>query len=281
MSAAAALALACWPLAARAVQASAATPLGATIASRDLEAVGEPARIAAIDGTRVNVLVFFRPDKEFSLLGLRELAPCVAWSSGKAVRWATVTSARQPAEASLTAVREAGLAVPVLVDAADAYSVELGISQLPAVAVLEKGGRLAALQTFTKLNFCERVLTHVQRALGEIPAAQAGAVHDPGPIPIKGETSVARRYAKKAALLQRGGDTAGALDAAREAVAADGGLAAAHARLGTCLAESGDCADALAAFEKALQLDPGDVEALEGKAACRAGGNGPRPVSPR
>jgi tetratricopeptide (TPR) repeat protein len=256
------------------------TPLGSTILSRDLVAAGESTRVAAIDGRQVNVLVFFRPDKEFSLLGLRELSPCVALAAGKPIRWVTVTSARQPVDASLSAVREAGLAVPVLVDEGDAYSAELGISQLPAVAVFEKGARLAAFQTFTKLNFCERVLTHVRRALGEISEEEARAELDPAPIPIKGGTSVAKRHVRKAWLLLRGGDAARALGAAREAVAADGNLAAAHSTLGACLAEAGNCTDALAAFEKALDLDPGDVRALEGKAACLAGVDGLRPASP-
>lgn len=258
-------------LAANAADASAATPIGATIASRDLAVAGESGKKPAIDGSQVNVLVFFRADKEYSRLGLKELAPCVARTAGKPVRWVTVTSPGQPADASAAAVREAGLAVPVLVDEGDAYYVELGVSQLPAVAVFEKGRKLASFQTFTKLNFCEHVFTLVRQALGEITEAEAKAEFDPTPIPIKGEASVAMRHVKKAQLLLRGGDAAKAAAAAREAVAADEKLAAAHSVLGASLAAAGDCAAATASFEKALALDPADARALQGKTDCAGG----------
>ncbi len=268
---AAALLLAGSSLAAGTADASAATPLGATIASRDLAVAGESGKKPAIDGAQVNVLVYFRPDKEFSRLGLRELAGCVARTAGKPVRWVTVASAGQPADASLAAVREAGLSVPVLLDEGDAYFVELGISQLPAVAIFEKERKLAAYQTFTKLNFCEHVHTLVRKALGEISEAELKADLDPTPIPVKGEASVAARFVKKSQLLLRGGDKEKALAAAREAVAADEKLAAGHSMVGTCLADGGDCAGAAAAFEKALALDPGDARALEGMKDCEAG----------
>lgn len=268
---AAAILLTSGSFAAFAVEASATTPVGAVIASRDLAIAGEPTRLPAIDGSLVNVLVFFRADKEFSRLGLAELAPCVTRTVGRPVRWVTVTSATQPAEASAAAVREAGLSLPVLVDEGDAYYVELGLSQLPAVAIFGKGRRLAAFQTFTKLNFCERVLTLVRQVLGEVTEEEAKAELDPSPVAIKGGTSIAMRHVKKAQLLLAGGDAAKAAVAAREAIAADGRLAAAHAVLGACLAAAGDCSGATAAFERALALDPGDTRALEGREACRAG----------
>jgi len=258
-------------LAANAADASAATPVGTTIASRDLAVAGESGKKPAIDGSQVNVLVFFRADKEYSRLGLKELVPCVARTAGKPVRWVTVTSPSQPADASAAAVREAGLAVPVLVDEGDAYYVELGISQLPAVAVFEKGRKLTSFQTFTKLNFCEHVFTLVRQALGELTEAEAKAEFDPTPIPIRGEASVAMRHVKKAQLLLRGGDAAKAAAAAREAVAADEKLAAAHSVLGASLAASGDCGAAVASFEGALALDPADARALQGKANCAGG----------
>lgn len=252
---------------------AAATPIGAVVASRDLPVAGQAARLPAIDAGQVNVLVFFRPDKDYSRQGLTELAACVGRTAGKPVRWITVVSPSHSPDASLAAVKEAGLSLPVLLDESDAYYVELGIAQLPAVAIFEKGRKLASFQTFTKLNFCDHVNAQVRRALGELTDAEAKADLDPTPIPIKGEASVASRFVSKSRLLLRGGDTEKALAAAREAVAADEKLAAAHAMLGTCLAARGDCAAATTAFDKALSLDPADGRALEGKKECAAGGH--------
>ena len=259
-----------WSAAAGAAEASAATPIGTVIASRPLAVAGEAAKKPALEEGAVNVLVFFSPEKEYSRLGLAELSACVGKTAGKPVRWVTVASATLPAEASRAAVRSAGLSLPVLLDEGDAYYAELGLSQLPAVVIFDKGRKLAALQTFTKLNFCEHVFTQVRRTLGEISEAEAKADLDPTPIPIKGEASAAMRHVKKAQLLLRNGDAEKALVAAREGVALDDKLAAAHAAVGACLAAAGDCAAASDAFEKALALDPADPRALEGKKACEA-----------
>lgn len=259
-----------WSLAVGAAEASAATPLGAVITSRPLAVAGESAKKAALEDGSVNVLVFFHPEKEYSRLGLAQLVPCVAKTAGKPVRWATVASSTLPAEASLAAVRNAGLTLPVLLDEGDAYYAELGLSQLPAVVIFDKGRKLAVLQTFTKLNFCDHVYTQVRRTLGEISEAEAKADLDPTPIPIKGEASAAMRHVKKAQLLLRNGDAEKALVSAREAVALDDKLAAAHATLGSCLAAAGDCEAAKVAFEKALAIDPADARALEGKKGCEA-----------
>ncbi|MHB8798359.1 MAG: hypothetical protein ACYDBY_07845 [Thermoanaerobaculia bacterium] len=253
-----------------AADSSAATPIGALLASRDLASAGETAKRPAIDGSQVNVLVYFRPDKDYSRQALAQLAPCVVRTAGKPVRWVGMVSASQSLVASLAAVKEAGLSMPVLLDEGDAYYVELGLAQLPAAAIFEKGRKLAAFQAFTKLNFCDHVSTQVRRALGELSGAEAKADLDPTPIPIKGDASVASRFVRKAQLLLRGGAKEKAVAAAREAVAADDSLAAAHAILGSCLAATGDCAGAAAAFDKALALDPADARALEGKKECAA-----------
>ncbi|MBI5444651.1 MAG: hypothetical protein HY900_25980 [Deltaproteobacteria bacterium] len=253
-----------------AVEASAATPIGTVIAGRPLAVAGESTKKPAIEDGSVNVLVFFHPEKEYSRLGLADLVPCVARTAGKPVRWATVVSASLPAEASLAAVRAAGLSLPVLLDEGDAYYAELGLSQLPAVVIFDKGRKLAVLQTFTKLNFCDHVFTQVRRTLGEISEAEARADLDPTPIPIRGEASAAMRHVKKAQLLLRNGDTEKALVAAREGVAMDDKLAAAHGTVGSCLAAAGNCAAAKEAFDKALALDPADARALGGKKACEA-----------
>lgn len=243
------------------------TPIGAVVSNPELATLAggkeRPQRDVA-----VNVLVFFRPDTDYSRETLKGLAACEKRSAGKPVKWAAIVSDRFTADQVRPAVAEAGIAMPVLVDAADALSTEVAVAQLPAVAFTDASKKLVAFQPFTKLNFCELVDARVRWLLKEIGDAELAALADPASTKIGGDDSVARRHVKMAEAFLKSGNGAKALESAKDAVKAAPGLAAAHAVLGDALRATGDCKGALPEYDRALSIEPANAVAAEGRKAC-------------
>ena len=254
-------------LAEEGTEASTNTPMGAVISNPELAVAGGGKRTPQ-GPEAANVLVFFRPDKDVSLATLKGLAPCEQRSKGKSVRWTGIVSDKFSAEQVKSAQAESGVAMPILVDAGDALYVELGIAQLPAVAITDKDHKLVQFQPFTKLNFCELVDGRVRLVIKEINDADFEKIQNPASTKIGGEASVAGRHVKMAEAFLKSGSPDKALDQARIGVEKAPGLAAAHAMLGSALAATGDCKGARASFDQALKLDPADARAVEGKKAC-------------
>ncbi len=248
-------------------EASASTPMGGVISNPELSVVGGGKR--AIQGSETaNVLVFFRPDKDYALATLKGLAACEKRTAGKSVRWTAVVGERFPLDQVGAAVKEAGIAMPVVVDAGDSLYVELGLAQLPVVAITDKEHKLVQFQPFTKLNFCELVEGRIKLVLKEITEAEFDKIQNPESTKVGGEASVAGRHVRMAEIFLKSGSNDKALEQAKIAVEKGPNVAAAHAILGSALAAGGDCKGAMAAFEQALKLDKGDARALEGKKGC-------------
>jgi tetratricopeptide (TPR) repeat protein len=253
--------------AAEAGHASSRTPMGAVLSNPELATLaGGKARPQ--QDADVNVLVFFRPDKDFSRETLRGLAACEKRTAGKPVRWTAIVADRYPAGQVRSAVAEAGIAMPVLIDAGEALSNEVAVAQLPAVAFTDKSRKIVAYQPYTRLNFCELVDARIRILLNEITDAEFATLANPESTKIGGETSVAGRHAKMAEMLLEMGKNEKALESARLAVRHDANLAAAHSVLGECLRVAGNCRDAAASFDRALALDSKDARARVGKSAC-------------
>lgn len=247
--------------------ASTRTPIGSVLSNPELPTIagGKERPQKDVD---VNVLVFFRPDTEYSKSTLKGLAACEKRSGGKPVRWTAVVSDAYPADAVRAAVAESGIAMPVLVDTGDALATEVAVAQLPAVAFTDKGKKLVAFQPFTKLNFCELVDARVRWLLKEIGDAELAAISDPASTKVGGADSVARRHEKLAEAFLKSGNTEKALESARMAVQQGPGLAATHAVLGEALRAAGQCKEALLEYEKALSIDSANTVAAEGRKAC-------------
>jgi tetratricopeptide (TPR) repeat protein len=241
--------------------------MGAIVSNPELAVVGGEKRfVQGSDG--VNVLVFFRPDKDYAMATMKGLAACEKRTAGKPVRWTAIAGERFTADQLKAAQAESGIAMPILVDAGDALYVELGIAQVPVVAITDKTRKLVQFQPFTKLNFCELVEGRIRLVLGEITQVEFDKLLDPASTKVGGEASLSGRHVKMAEILLKSGSNDKALEQARIAVEKGPEIAAAHSVLGAALAATGDCKGATAAFGEALKRDPNDGRAVEGKKGC-------------
>jgi tetratricopeptide (TPR) repeat protein len=240
---------------------------GDAVADAELRTLGGGKEHLLRPGVPANVVVFFRPGQERSLDALREVADCEKEFAQKPVRWVGVVSDAWPAEQVQALVRDAGVRMPVLVDAGDAVYGRLGVRLHPVILIVDGKGRLAAFEPFRQINFCERVRIRVKRLLGEATDADVARVDAPERSETHSDAGVARRHLNYARSLLRVKQYDRALEEVGKALAA-APSAAGHALRGRILAEQGDCAKAVEAFDAALKLDPADAEARDGRARC-------------
>ena len=165
-------------------------------------------------------------------------------------------------------VKEAGIAMPVLVDVGDALYGRLGVALQPVVGIADRNRKLVAYQPFAKINYIEVIRARIRHLLGEIDDRElARALHPPAAT-LSDDTAAARRRLTLAEKLLQSKSYDKALENVKAGIEKDPTLAAAHALQGDILAAKGNCPEALQAFDQALRLDPADARALEGKKAC-------------
>lgn len=206
----------------------------------------EPQELPALGGGRVpllgkgalDVLVFFRPGNERSADTLERLAECEPALAAKQVRVVGVVSSSVPADEVRAAVARAGLKAPVLVDEGDALYGRLELRQHPVVVLVDRRHRVAAVEPYQRLRYCELVKARVAFLLGEITQAELDRILAPPKAEFP--TAVA------------------------------GGSAGRYVKLGQRELEKGNCALAVKAFDHALESDPKNPLALAGKASCAA-----------
>jgi tetratricopeptide (TPR) repeat protein len=220
----------------------------------------------------VSVLVFFRPNQERSLAGLRELAQCQGGFAGKPARWVGVVSDSVSAESAAALAREARFVAPVLVDSGDALYGSLGISLHPVVVVVGRDHKLAAFEPFRSVDYCSVVVARIRHALREISDDELRQALDPPKASEGGNGQVARRYRAMAEVQFKAGNYDKALESVRKSIDRDPQLAPAHALLGEILLAQGNCAGAVDAFAKALAIDVTLVAAKAGMERCKAAG---------
>ncbi|MBI5478922.1 MAG: redoxin domain-containing protein [Deltaproteobacteria bacterium] len=218
--------------------------------------------------TAASVVLFFRPDHANSRATLKDMAVCEKEFQGKPVHWVGVVSDKASKAATQQDVKEAGLRMPILVDKGDALYGTLGVALHPVVLVVDRKHKLAAFQTFSKLNFCAIVRAHVRHQLGEITKAELDAELNPAPASQRSDVALARRHLGLARNLFRIKKYDKALAEVKISIAKDATHAPAHTLLGQIHAAKGDCAAARPAFAQALKLDPKDAEAAAGVKQC-------------
>ena len=193
----------------------------------------------------VTILLFYKPGQDRSVETLKELAACEKTLATKSVRVVAVASSAFPKEEMAAAAKDAGLQnVAMLVDENDELYGKFEIRQHPVAIIVDKERKVAAVQPYTRLRYCDVLMAQVQFALKEIDQAALAAILEPpkAVMPSDDKAAVAKR----------------------------------NATLGLKYLAKGNCALALKSFEQALAADPTNAEAIEGKKKCE-GGAAPAP----
>jgi tetratricopeptide (TPR) repeat protein len=245
-------------------------PLGGTLKNRQLSTL-DGKRAPLLGNGKANVFVFFRPGQDHSLQTLAQLARLEKEFEAKPVRFTAVTSdSYPPAEVAATA-KEAGIRMPILIDAGDALYGELGVALHPVVGIADERGKLLAYQHFLKINMLDVLRGRIQVALGEIGEAEMAKLVEPpaAAINLGNRSSAKSRFLLARALLSRG-SVEKAIENARAGVTIDPTFAPVHGILAKALAASGQCAEAEKEVVVALGLDPTDMTATEARGKCIA-----------
>ena len=230
-------------------------PIGAEIRDRDLRTL-DGGKAPLLGRAQVSVFVFFRPNHDHSAQALSQLAALEKEFARKPVRFVAVTSDSYEAADVRAAVAEAGIRMPVLIDAGDALYGELGVKLHPVVGIADGRHRLVNYQHFQRINLLDVLRGKVQLALGEIDEAQLARIQNPEASGEGGEHGHARSRTNLARLMLQRGNVDLAIENARQAIAEDPTYARAHAVLGQALAASGKCEEADRELATAAKLDP-------------------------
>lgn len=243
----------------------------------------ENAELPTLDGGKhaflsrkhlANVFVFFRPNQDHSLETLKAMATCEKEFASRSVHWVAVVSSSWDVEEVRAVVREAGIAMPVLVDKDDELYGRLGVRLHPAIGVVNEKLELLAYEPFHKINYCDRIRGKIRYALHEIDLAEVHQTEHPPkalfPNEIKG--AVEHRHVRMGENFLRSKQYDRAAAEANGVLKTNPSYAPAYALLGDALAAQGKCLDAVKAWDLARKLDPKAGPGAEGQvSACRSG----------
>lgn len=242
-------------------------PIGALVENDVLPALSG-GEMPLLGETNVSVFIFFKPGTEHSNQAMAQIARLEKELAGKPIHWCAIVSDRVPKAEVETAVRESGLAMPILVDRGDALYGKLGAFLHPVVGITDGNHRLAAYQPFAKVNFAAVIRAQILRALNEISDEELAAVLQPVAVQWGGETSVAHRYLRLAEKQFQATNYAQAMTNIQKSLEKNP-TAEAYVLQGKILLGRGSRAEALMAFEAALKLDPQNTNALAGSKSCQ------------
>lgn len=242
--------------------------VGTPVADVELATLeGGKARLLGDAGA--NVLVFFRPNQEHSRRTLQDLADCQKGFAGKPVRWVAIVSGTASKESVTAVVREARLAMPVLVDEGDTLYGSLGVALHPVIVIVGRDQKLAAFEPFRAINYCAVVTARIRYVLREISDEELQRALAPPRAVNGGDAQTAVRNLRLAEALFKAKSYDKALESVRRSLERDPALAPAYALMGKILAAQGNCAQAVRAFFKALEIDAGNALAREGIEQCK------------
>ncbi len=212
------------------------------------------------------VIVFFKPGQDHSRAVLPQIARLEKEFASKPVRWVGVVSDRIPAPAAAVVVAGAGLQMPVLIDRGDAIYARFGVVQAPAVSFVDREHRVAAFQTFARVNFEEVLRARTRRLLGEITDLDLDLALNPPPARTWSTNAAAQARLRLAERLYRSGRTNLALQGVKTSLSEDPASVPAHILLGQILSALGRNEEASQEFAAALKLDPANEVARQGAA---------------
>lgn len=218
---------------------------------------------------KANVVLFFRTGQERSTDALKQMAACEKEFSGKPIHWAAVvSSSEQPADVK-AAVAESGIQMPVLVDEGDKLYDQLQIRMHPMIGIFDGQRRVAAMEPYRHINYCDVVKTRIRVLLGEATLADLEKALNPEQSPLPGtdpmkkalrDVNLARRY------VELGDYELAVKQAGRALEVAPVGQA--FVVMGEAYARMGKCKEALRALDQAARLDPKNPGIAQARSLC-------------
>jgi len=218
---------------------------------------------------KANLIIFFRTGQERSADALAQLAACEKAFAGKPIHWVGVVSSSEDPGAVQAMVARAGIGFPVVIDQGDVLYDRLGIRLHPMVGIIDARFKIASMEMYRQIDYCEIIKARLRFLLGELDQAGLEAVLDPPKSTMPGDDirDVARRDVNLGRRQLKIKQYDKALTSARKALE-KAPSAAAFALIGDVYAAQGRCPDAVKQYEQALKLDAADAGAQAGKAAC-------------
>lgn len=216
-------------------------------------------------GAKVHVLVFVKPSHPRCLEALQELAG----TEGKPANasWvAVVPGDANPAEVKAL-ISGAGVKMPVLFDPGDRVYGKLAIALHPTIAIVDKQGKLAAVEPYRRIQYADRVTAQIRFALGEITAAQLAEAEDPTRAETHTEASAARGHEKFAGQLLNMGQLDQALNEVNQSLAATP-TARGYGLQARIFKRLGRCEEANKALTLAAKLEPNGGDVLAQQEPC-------------
>src|SRR6266542_65401 len=230
-------------------------PMGSLIVDVEMPALGGGMQ-HLLANTTANVIVFFKPGQENSILALKEIAELEKEFLGKSVYWIGIVSDRISKEDTETAVQETGITMPILIDAGDALYGRFDVALEPVTFLCDRDHKLVAYQPFTKVNYGAVIEARIRHLLKEINDEQMTAVLNPPVANFSSDAAAAQRRLKLAEMLLKAKSYDKALESVNVSIEKDPGLAAAYTTLrGEILVAQDKCSEAIPSFEQALKLD--------------------------
>jgi tetratricopeptide (TPR) repeat protein len=193
------------------------------------------------------------------------MARCEKEFEKRPVRWVGVVSDSWSPDSVKAFVKEAGVRMPILVDAGDALYGKLGIRLHPVIGMVDRAGKLTAFEPFRQINYCDRIRVRIRVLLGEATEADVARVDEPAATPLPhSDQGVARRHVNFARRLHELKQDDQAL-AELEKALGFAPSAAAWALRGEILAGRGQCPEATQAFDAASRIEPANPVVLEAR----------------
>jgi tetratricopeptide (TPR) repeat protein len=219
---------------------------------------------------QVNLILFFRPDQEYSRTALAVLGPICDRYAKRAVACAAIVSDYYRKDVIAPALEKARWpSARTFIDKEDFYGDKLGVILYPAVGIADGSRKLRVFEPFTKVNFGPRIEADLKYLLGDLSENQwQSALIPPVQEALATQNDLGRINYNFAKRLFDAGKWDKAVRQAERALSLDPTLADAHALIGLVRAKQGHCELAKPLFQKALALDKNNAQASKGMASC-------------
>ncbi len=196
--------------------------------------------ISLLDEANITVLVFFRPDQNYSRLVLSQLEDCRAGLSQLPVRLLGVVSDHYSQSAIKKALNSSESELEVIIDRGSRLAAKIGVKVHPLLAIVDRNHTLTKKQTISKANMCVPLTKRVQFALGGMSVEALEQTLVSPKLEIDEQSALVARYIGLATLLLKGKNYKKAQEAIGLALKHDPSSGAAQAILRVVLTAQGD-----------------------------------------